>query len=46
MRALGQIELLFTFVVTVLFFKEKVSPKEIAGIVLITASIILILLAG
>jgi drug/metabolite transporter (DMT)-like permease len=45
-RALGQIELLFTFVVTVLFFKEKVSPKEIAGIVLITASIILILLAG
>ena len=44
-RALGQIELLFTFIVTVLFFKEKVSPKEIAGIVLVTASIVLILLA-
>jgi len=44
-RALGQIELLFTFIVTVLIFKEDVSRKEIAGIVLISASIILILLA-
>ena len=44
-RALGQIELLFTFVVTLLVFREKVSLKETAGIVLITISIILILLA-
>ena len=44
-RALGQIELLFTFVVTLLVFREKVSVKETAGIVLITISIILILLA-
>jgi multidrug transporter EmrE-like cation transporter len=28
-----------------LFFKEKVSPQEITGIVLITVSIIIILLA-
>ena len=45
-RALGQIELIFTFVVTILIFRERVSHKEIAGIVMITASIILILLAG
>jgi uncharacterized membrane protein len=44
-RALGQIELLFTFAVTLLFFREKVSLQEITGIVLITASIIVILLA-
>lgn len=45
-RALGQIELIFTFVVTLLVFREKVSTKEIAGITLIIVSIILILLAG
>jgi drug/metabolite transporter (DMT)-like permease len=45
-RALGQIELLFTFAVTLLFFREKVSLQEIIGIVLITASIIVILLVG
>ena len=44
-RALGQIELLFTFVVTLLVFKEKVSLKETAGIALIAISIMLILLA-
>ena len=43
-RALGQIELVFTFVVTLLFFREKVSRAEIAGIVLIIAAIILVLL--
>ncbi|MCP4874418.1 MAG: EamA family transporter [Gammaproteobacteria bacterium] len=45
-RALGQIELIFTFAATLLAFREKVSPKEVAGIVLITLSIILILLAA
>lgn len=44
-RALGQIELIFTFVVTLLFFREKVARAEIAGILLITAAIIIILLA-
>jgi len=42
-RALGQIELL-SFAATLLFFREKVSLQEITGIVLITASIIIILL--
>ena len=44
-RALGQIELIFTFVATLLFFREKVARAEIAGIALITASIIIILLS-
>jgi drug/metabolite transporter (DMT)-like permease len=44
-RALGQIELLFTFAVTLLFFREKVSLLETFGILLITASIMLVLLA-
>jgi drug/metabolite transporter (DMT)-like permease len=44
-RALGQIELIFTFVATLLFFREKVARAEIAGILLIIAAIIIILLA-
>lgn len=43
-RALGQIELIFTFIATLLFFREKVARAEIAGIVLISAAIILVLL--
>jgi drug/metabolite transporter (DMT)-like permease len=45
-RALGQIELIFTFIATLVFFREKVSRAEVAGIVLITAAIIIILLAN
>jgi drug/metabolite transporter (DMT)-like permease len=45
-RALGQIELIFTFAVTLLVFHEKVSRAEIGGILLIGASIILLLLAA
>ena len=43
-RALGQIELLFTYVASVFFFREQVSRLEIAGILLITAAILIILL--
>ncbi len=45
-RALGQIELIFTFIATLLFFREKVARAEIAGIALITAAIIIILLSS
>jgi drug/metabolite transporter (DMT)-like permease len=45
-RALGQIELIFTFVATLLFFREKVARAEIAGIALITAAILIILLSS
>ncbi|MDJ0776909.1 MAG: DMT family transporter [Gammaproteobacteria bacterium] len=43
-RALGQIELLFTFIATVLFFREKITRAEILGIILISAAILIILL--
>jgi drug/metabolite transporter (DMT)-like permease len=45
-RALGQIELLFTFLVTLFWFREKVSRSEVLGIALIMGSIILLLLGG
>lgn len=45
-RALGQIELIFTFALTIFLFREKVSQAEIVGIVLIIGSIILLLLRG
>ena len=44
-RALGQIELVFTFIATLIFFREKVSRMETVGILLITGAIVLILLA-
>jgi len=43
-RALGQIELIFTFIVTLLVFREQVSRAEVGGIILIGMSIILVLL--
>ena len=45
-RALGQIELVFTFVLTIFLFREKVSRAEVVGIALIMGSIILLLLSG
>ena len=45
-RALGQVELLFTFVATTLFFREKVTSSETVGIVLVCAGILLLLLYG
>jgi len=44
-RALGQIELVFTFIASVFFFKEKSTPMELAGIVLIIAAILILVLA-
>jgi drug/metabolite transporter (DMT)-like permease len=43
-RALGQIELLFTFATSVLVFGERSTPREIAGIVLLVAGIVTLLL--
>ena len=43
-RAVGQIELIFTFLVTVFIFKEKVSKAEGIGIILVAGGIILLLL--
>lgn len=43
-KALGQIELVFTFLASWLVFKEKSSARELIGIVLVVASILLLVL--
>ena len=45
-RAVGQIELLFTFAASVFFFREKVTAWEIVGIILIVSAILMIVLTG
>ena len=45
-RALGQIELIFTFIASVLIFKERTTLREVFGIGLIVAAILLLVLAG
>ena len=43
-RALGQVELLFTFIASVFFFREKIKSTEVIGILLIVAAILMIVL--
>ena len=45
-RAVGQIELVFTFIASVIFFKEKTSRLELAGVALILAAILLLILGS
>lgn len=44
-RALGQIELIFTFAASVFFFRERLNRWEIAGCVLIAGGILVLLLS-
>ena len=43
-RALGQIELVFTFAASILFFREQSTRQEVAGILLVVAGILFLLL--
>ena len=45
-RALGQLELIFTFLVTILIFKEKIERAEWIGMAMVSGGIVLLLLAG
>jgi drug/metabolite transporter (DMT)-like permease len=45
-KALGQVELVFTFLFSIFWLKEKSSLKEIAGIALIVGSLLLIVLGS
>ncbi|MDA1097740.1 MAG: DMT family transporter [Proteobacteria bacterium] len=45
-KALGQVELLFTLCLSVLFFKERSTPKELSGMALVAGSIVVLLLFG
>jgi drug/metabolite transporter (DMT)-like permease len=44
--AVGQVEVIFSIAASVLFFKEKISRRELWGIALLTASILLLVLIG
>ena len=41
---MGQIELIFSIMASTLFFKEKITAKEIAGIAVLTLSILMLIL--
>ena len=45
-RALGQVELIFTFIASIFFFREKVATSEVIGILMILGAILMIVLAG
>ncbi len=45
-RALGQIELIFTFIASVVFFREKINRLEFIGILLVAGGILILVLAG
>jgi len=45
-KALGQVELVFTFLFSVFWLRERSSPKEIGGIALIVGSLLLIILGS
>jgi len=45
-RALGQVEVIFTLAASILFFREKVTAREMAGVLLVAAGVVaLVLLA-
>ena len=45
-RALGQVELVFTFLAGLFYFREKIAASELVGILLIVCAILLIVLAA
>jgi drug/metabolite transporter (DMT)-like permease len=45
-RAVGQVELVFTFIASIFFFKERTKSVELLGIGLIVVSIVLLVLYG
>lgn len=45
-KALGQIEFIFTLAVSILYFREKSSPKELLGMSLVAGGIVVLLVYG
>jgi drug/metabolite transporter (DMT)-like permease len=45
-KALGQIEVIFTLAISVLFFKERSSPTELAGMALVALGIVYLLIVA
>jgi drug/metabolite transporter (DMT)-like permease len=45
-KALGQIEFIFTLAVSILYFRERSSPKELVGMSLVAGGIVVLLIYG
>ncbi len=45
-KALGQVELLFAFMVSTAFFRERVTGRELLGVLLVVTGILILLLRG
>lgn len=45
-RALGQVEIVFTLLASVVLFHERIRPREAAGIALVIVSIVLLIVLG
>ena len=45
-KALGQIEFIFTLAVSILYFREKSSPRELVGMALVAGGIVVLLVYG
>ncbi|MBD3677626.1 MAG: DMT family transporter [Rhodobacteraceae bacterium] len=45
-RALGQVELVFGFIASVLFFRERVTARELAGAILLMVSLPILILSA
>ena len=45
-RALGQVEVVFTIGVSILAFREKVSPRDIAGVLLVAGGVLALVLVS
>ena len=44
-KTLGQIEFLTTLAISVLYFKERPTPMELSGMVILVGAVVLLLLA-
>ena len=45
-RALGQIEVIFMLAASILFFKERVTLREVAGVCLVSLGILVLIFAS
>ena len=45
-RALGQVEIVFTLMASALFFRERLSGREGAGIALVVLSVLVLILGA
>ncbi len=45
-KALGQIEFVFALGVSTFFFRERTNPRELSGMALIAAGVLVLVLAG